>query len=647
MLLSAILVGLVLGAVAGGQLPRLADLRLSWIWLLGAALAVRLLAGLSISTDVGAPDFFEAWGLPVTYGLIVVWLYRNWSVPGLQVAAIGVTLNTIAVLLHGGKMPVFEGALIAAGLTAADLVGDPFHVILTATSTAEFVRQGGMFGDVVPIPIPVLRDVISVGDVLLWLGIVWAIAAAMTRREAPSRVSTALGTSPPRPMPAGEFQLGVAYATAVPLAVEALPELPGPGIGVSLPEEEEEAQSPYLRLATNRNYALLWSGQLVSLMGDRIHQIALGFLVATRGTPLDVGFTFAAIAIPNVIFGPWAGALADRWDRRRTMIGSDLIRAVLVLLVPLAFNVSITLVYLVAFLVATVGLVFRPSKDALVPQIVDRDDLIAANSATSVTETLADLVGYPLAGLMVAALASIIGTAFVIDSGTFLISAAFLALMHVAPVERTAVAFGLRQLWRDVKEGVGFLAHQAELRANTLVSTVGQVAVGTEVTCSVLYAQTVLDQSVIGFPENWALLMASIGLGSIIGGLAIGGLAGNAKKGPMAIGGFIGLGAAFILAGLVTDPVWAILLFFLAGVANMAFVIPNITLFQERTPQALFARVVTSRQALVFGVMAAAMAVSGILAGIIGADRTLMLGGAVAVAAGLMGMLIPSMRNAA
>jgi hypothetical protein len=115
----------------------------------------------------------------------------------------------------------------------------------------------------------------------------------------------------------------------------------------------------------------------------------------------------------------------------------------------------------------------------------------------------------------------------------------------------------------------------------------------------------------------------------------------------MAIGGFIGLGAAFILTGLVTDPVWAIFLFFLAGVANMAFVIPNITLFQERTPQALFARVVTSRQALVFGVMAAAMAASGVLAGIIGADKTLMLGGAVAVAAGLMGLLIPSMRNAA
>jgi MFS transporter, DHA3 family, macrolide efflux protein len=647
MLLSAILVGLVLGALAGGQLPRLADLRLKWIWLLGIALAVRLAAGLVITTETGPVELAEAWALPLTYGLIVVWLYRNWKVPGLQVAAIGVTLNTIAVILHQGKMPVFEGALFAAGLTLADLAGDPFHIVLSATSTAEFVRAGGMFGDVVPIPIPVLRDVISIGDVLLWVGIVWAITAAMTRPSVPTRMSVALGANPPRPMPAGEFQLGVAYATAMPLAAEPLPELPGTGIGTAIGIEEEEPQSPYLRLASNRNYALLWAGQLVSLMGDRIHQVALGFLVVTRGTAVDVGFTFAAIAIPNVIFGPWAGALADRWDRRRTMIAADLIRAALVLTIPLAFNVNIALVYLVAFLVATVSLLFRPSKDALIPQIVDRQDLIPANSATSVTETLADLIGYPLAGLMVGALAGIIGAAFVIDSATYLISALLLVFMQVPRHERAAGAFGIGQLWRDVKEGVSFLVHQAELRANTLVSTMAQVAVGTEVTCSLLYAESVLDTSVIGFPQNYSLLMASIGLGSIVGGLVIGGLAGDAKKGPMAIAGFIGMGLTFIVAGLVTDPVLAIGLFFLIGATNMAFVIPNITLFQERTPQALFARVVTSRQALVFGVMATAMAVSGILAGMIGADKTLMLGGAVAVAAGLVGYAIPSMRNAA
>jgi MFS family permease len=218
--------------------------------------------------------------------------------------------------------------------------------------------------------------------------------------------------------------------------------------------------------------------------------------------------------------------------------------------------------------------------------------------------------------------------------------------MALPPLERAAGAFGIGQLWRDVKEGVGFLVRQAELRANTLVSTIAQVAVGVEVTCSLLYAQSILDQTLIGFPENYALLQTAIGLGSIIGGLIIGGLAATVPKGPMAIGGFVAMGALFIVTGLVTDPVFAIGLFFLVGVANMAFVIPNITLFQERTPQALFARVVTSRQALVFGVMAAAMAVSGIVAGLIGADRTLMLGGAVAVGAGLIGLAIPSMRNA-
>jgi MFS transporter, DHA3 family, macrolide efflux protein len=643
MLLSSILLGLVVGALAGGQLPRLADLRLRWVWLLGAALAVRLLAGLMVRTDVEA-DLAGAWGLPLTYGLIVVWLYRNWNVSGLQVAAIGVTLNILAVLLNAGKMPVWEGALLASGLTLADLVGDPFHVVLGAGMTAgQFIAAGGLFGDVVPIPIPILRDVVSVGDVLLWLGIVWAVVAAMTRPVAASRRAIALGASPLRPMARSELQLGQAYAAA--MAADAATAAAAQAAGVAV-EEERRGLAAYLRLAANRNYALLWTSQLISLMGDRIHFMALGFLVATRATPLDVGLTFAAQAIPNVFFGPWAGALADRWDRRRTMIVSDLVRAALVLAVPVAIEIHIALVYVIAFAVATVSLLFRPSKDALVPQIVEREDLVPANSATSVTETLADLVGLPAAGLLVAFLAPVIYVAFILDAASYVLSAALLAFMRVARSERAEGAFGIGQLWADVKEGVSFLVHQAELRANTVVSTVAQVAVGAEVVCSLLYAQTILDQSQVRFPVNYSLLMAAIGLGSIVGGLLIGALAGSFRKGPMAIAGFVGLGASFIAAGLVTDPVLAIGFFFLAGVANMAFVIPNITLFQERTPQALFARVVTSRQALVFGVMAASMAVSGALVGMIGADRTLMLGGAVAVVAGLGGLLIPSMRNA-
>ena len=147
----------------------------------------------------------------------MVWLYRNWTVPGLQVAAIEVTLNTIAVL-HGGKMPVFEGA-DRRRAELADLVGDPYHGP-DRHLDREFVRAGGMFGDVVPIPIPVIRDVISVGDVLLWVGIVWAITAAMTRRSAPTG-SRCARREPSTTHAGRRVPAGVAYATAMPLAAEA------------------------------------------------------------------------------------------------------------------------------------------------------------------------------------------------------------------------------------------------------------------------------------------------------------------------------------------------------------------------------------------------------------------------------------------
>jgi hypothetical protein len=90
----------------------------------------------------------------------------------------------------------------------------------------------------------------------------------------------------------------------------------------------------------------------------------------------------------------------------------------------------------------------------------------------------------------------------------------------------------------------------------------------------------------------------------------------------------------------------AIALFFAVGAANMLFLVPTITLFQERTPQRLFGRVVSTRQALTLGAMAVSMGVAGWLSGLVGADVVLMLGGAMVTLAGLGGLLIPAMRDA-
>ena len=143
-----------------------------------------------------------------------------------------------------------------------------------------------------------------------------------------------------------------------------------------------------------------------------------------------------------------------------------------------------------------------------------------------------------------------------------------------------------------------------------------------------------------------AMLLTAIAVGSVLAGIAVGALGDRLPKGPLVIVGFIGMGLSLVGAGLVTDPILAIIAFFVTGMMNMFFIIPTVTLFQQRTPQRLMGRVVSSRQALVFGSIAASMALSGWLAGIVGPAMVLIISGAICAGAGVIGIWIPSMRNA-
>ena len=642
MFLSTILVALIVGALAGGGLPRLADMRLRWSYLLLLALALRIAAGTSGQTGIG--ETIPLGGIYiVSYLLILGWLWGNWRIPGLQVAAVGIGSNLLAVLINGGRMPIWSGAYTAAGFPESAIANDPFHFILRVDSVAEFVARGGLFGDVIPFPVPVIRDVISLGDVLLALGIFWAIVYSMTRINAPARSALAVGGSQlVRPGTSGAAVLGVPYAE-----------------GSRVPAELSDAgaeiaglrrQSPYLRLVRNRNFSLLWIGQLVSLFGERIHTVALGFLVydATGGSALEVGLTFAATAVPNVVIGPRAGTLVDRWNRRWTMFACDLVRAALLVAVPFVVSINIGLVYLMAFLIATVTLLFRPAKTAVIPAIVEQRDLVTANSMSTVADTAADLLGLPLAGILVGVLrgTEALALAFAIGGVTYVLSAIFIFAMSVPRQELVSAPFRPSAIWAEMVEGWNFLRRQAELFSNTLISTVAQLAVGAEIVATLPYAERILDQTRLDGSTAYALMLTAIAVGSIVGGLSVGAIGERIAKGPMIIAGFVGMGLSLVAAGLVRDPFVAIGLFSFVGLFNMLFIIPTITLFQQRTPQVLMGRVVSSRQALVFGAIALSMGLSGWLSEIVGADVVLVVAGGLCALAGASGLLIPAMRNA-
>ena len=134
---------------------------------------------------------------------------------------------------------------------------------------------------------------------------------------------------------------------------------------------------PYVRLAANGPFSALWVGQLVSLFGDRVHQVALAFLVLeTTGSALAVSLVFAAATLPNLVLGPIAGTLVDRWDQKQVMVVSDLLRAAVVVLIPVAAVTHVWLVYPLVFVLTSVSIFFRPARTAVLPRIVRDDELV-------------------------------------------------------------------------------------------------------------------------------------------------------------------------------------------------------------------------------------------------------------------------------
>jgi MFS family permease len=348
------------------------------------------------------------------------------------------------------------------------------------------------------------------------------------------------------------------------------------------------------------------------------------------------------------VLGSLAGALVDRWNRRWTMLICDLIRAGLLVAVPFVVGINIGLVYLMAFLIATVTLLFRPAKTAVIPAITEDRDLVTANSMSTVADTAADLIGLPLAGVLVGVLrqSDALGLAFALGGITYVISAIFILAMSVPRQDLLTTPFRPGVIWGEVVEGWRFLRRQSELFSNTLISTVAQLAVGAEIVASLPYAERILDQTRMDSSTIYALLLTAVAIGSVVGGLAVGAIGERVAKGPLVIAGFIGMGLSLAAAGLVRDPFVAIGLFSFVGLFNMLFIIPTITLFQQRTPQRLMGRVVSSRQALVFGAIALSMALSGWLSEVVGANVVLVFAGGICAAAGAAGLLIPAMRNA-
>src|SRR6478736_7887025 len=455
MLIGGIALGLILGLVAGGDILNLGSIRLQRLTLLIVAVFVRFGTEFLLNNGFAMAEALRVPLLAAGFILLLLALWPNRAYPGISLAFIGVLLNAVVIIVNGGYMPVWITSLLLAGLHPAD-VTTSLHTIMPPALDASFLLHLGPFADVIPIPFPIIQNVASIGDAFLTFGLAFFLFAAVVRvppaleEELRASAQARLAATGPRwPARPGEegYETGLSPAWNASVALErplvmgsaganlASPSLhafelsttaPPDTVTIPIPRPSPETvervrQHPYVRLALNGSFSALWAGQLISLFGDRFNQLALVAVVATAtGSAFATGLVFFAATLPNLLLSPIAGTFVDRWDHEEVMVVSDILRAAIVLVLPVAAVTNIVLVYPLIFLVTTISVFFRPARVAILPQIVPERDLLSANSALWVGETIADVVGYPLAGIFVALLGTAVPIAFWFDSATYL-----------------------------------------------------------------------------------------------------------------------------------------------------------------------------------------------------------------------------------
>jgi len=374
-------------------------------------------------------------------------------------------------------------------------------------------------------------------------------------------------------------------------------------------------------LAGHRDLRLVLSAGLVSMVGDWILRIGLVYhvFVLTNSTVVSAILMLSSF-VPQLLLGSVAGVFVDRWDRRRTMVVTNLLLAVGLLPLLLVHDASrVWVVFIVLFYESSVAQFFVPAEQALLPRLVDDDQLITANALNGQTRDLSRLVGSAIGGVVAAAGGLIAVT--LVDSASFLICAGMVAALRTSGrVEvpdaqagkqpATALADRIAQLRREWMDGLRLVGHNRVLRLLAiflLATTVGEGIMST------LFAPFV-RQVLHGSNEAYGVVVAVQAVGGIVGGLvaaAIGHRVSPARLLGITAMVFGAIDLAIFLYPLAYVAVWpAAVGMVVVGLPGALMLAGFMTLFQRST--------VDSHRGRVFGSLGAAEGVA-VMVGTVGA----------------------------
>lgn len=358
------------------------------------------------------------------------------------------------------------------------------------------------------------------------------------------------------------------------------------------------------RLRDDADFRRYWLARAFSMTGSMVTAVALPVLVyRLSGSPLLTALVTALEAAPYLLTGLFAGALADRWNRRRVMVSADLINALVIGSIPLAHLLgvlTVAQVLVVGFVVQMIYTFFDGANFGALPVLVGRARVAQANAAVWTASSLIELFVPPLAGLTLAVLSP--ASLLALDALSFVASATAVRGIVRAMSEQRADQVPLRPrvLLTEIAEGVRYLVHHAGVRTMTIVGSLQSFAGGGFVALMVVWCDRVLHVGTSGL--RFGLIYGAWGIGGLAAAV---GLPRLLKRLPAAAITLYALPVSAAL-GVVTPlmPTWPLAAIALLawGSAYVLVIVNAISYRQQVTPEQLLGRVNTAGRMLSWGV---------------------------------------------
>lgn len=371
----------------------------------------------------------------------------------------------------------------------------------------------------------------------------------------------------------------------------------------------------------------LWYAQIISVFGDFLALFAVISILTFRlhGTAQQVTGVQIAYMLPIAVLGILAGVFVDRWPLKPTMVSSDSIRAVLVLL--LIFAKQPWHFYLILASISVVSSFFSPAQGVAIRSAVPLHGLRSANALMQQVMFGMRIIGPAIASFMVAYLGPV--SCYVLDSVSFLCSASIIgSLVFLKPEKAASITASAAEnrsaagkVWTDMKQGIDFIFHHAALLFVILAMAAGMFVMGCFGPLIAIYVRDSLKAST----KTFGIVSPMIGLGMLLG---INGLNTFGKKlsnTRLVYAGLFGIAVGLTFLTLLPH-VWSTLFgTFIVGVSVAGIIVPSQTLFQEATPPELMGRVGSTFMSIIFTAQIAGLILSGILTQHIGVRQVFAL----------------------